>query len=299
MSNYNILWIDDEHEKLGGLKMQASQNGITLNGHKSLNSGLTELESKYYLYDAVLLDAKFFENEDDAAGSEDIVNLALAKDRIQGLRKKFDFFVLTGQAQLYDDHTFKAFVPKFFRKGIADDVSLLFQEIIAASEKQPARQARKVFPVSFVPFDKGIISARYEHILVEMISSYLQEDYKKKNCNTQRDLLEVVFKSMNHIPCIPNSLFDTNTGSPNLAWCTRFIEDRPTTDGNGTTHRLNKTIPQEIKLAFRKLKESTSKYSHLSENEEAKLPFLSNTFLLMEILTWLPEFVDKYYKNYI
>lgn len=72
------------------------------------------------------------------------------------------------------------------------------------------------------------------------------------------------------------------------------MEDRET---NG--HKLNKAVPKGIKSAFRKLKESTSEYSHLSEEAILKLPFLANTFLLMEILEWLPDFVEKNYKNYI
>jgi response regulator RpfG family c-di-GMP phosphodiesterase len=60
---YNILWIDDEHEKLVGFKLQARQKGIILTAFKSKDAGIAELQVNYSSYDAILLDAKFFENE--------------------------------------------------------------------------------------------------------------------------------------------------------------------------------------------------------------------------------------------
>ena len=42
-------------------------------------------------------------------------------------------------------------------------------------------------------------------------------------------------------------------------------------------------------------------YTTISKTEEdiVKYPFISNSFLLFEILTWLPEFAETHYKNYI
>ena len=92
---------------------------------------------------------------------------------------------------------------------------------------------------------------------------------------------------------MPIQLFKGN-GLPNHESCTRFMEDR---DANG--YKLNKLVPQVIKSAFRKLKESTNGYSHLSDEDIVKIPFLANTFLLLEVLEWLPEFAKTNYKNHI
>ena len=62
---YNILWIDDEHDGMSGFVGDAKFNGIKLIAFKSLNEGMSELKKNYPIYDGVLLDAKFFENEDD------------------------------------------------------------------------------------------------------------------------------------------------------------------------------------------------------------------------------------------
>ena len=100
---YNILWLDDEHEQLAGTKGRAKRNGINLIPFKSLDGGISELERNYPNYDGVLLDAKFFENETDEAGSEDTFSSFRAKERILQLPKKFEIFVLTGQAEAYEN----------------------------------------------------------------------------------------------------------------------------------------------------------------------------------------------------
>ena len=150
------------------------------------------------------------------------------------------------------------------------------------------------FEEAFMTFDRGIISSDYENVLVAVIKAYQDKDFRKTNLNAQRDFLEGIFISLNkEIPCIPPALFKVN-GLPNHESCIRFMEDR---DANG--HKLNKGVPQEIKSAFRKLKESTNGYSHLSDEDIVKTPFLANMFLIMEILEWLPLFVEEYYPNYI
>src|SRR6056297_2886532 len=126
---YNILWIDDEHEELSGIKGRARRNGLLLIPFKSLNGGISELEKNYSLYDGVLLDAKCFENENDSSGSEDTEFSILAKDRIIQIPKKFELFVLTGQAEAYDDKTYGKVFTKLYKKGIDEDIQRLFEDL--------------------------------------------------------------------------------------------------------------------------------------------------------------------------
>jgi len=134
-----------------------------------------------------------------------------------------------------------------------------------------------------------------------MLINLQNKNFHKKNLTVQRDLLEAIFKCLNDpIPCIPNTFFDARQkGKPNQEWCTLFLEGRNTRDGKGNIKKLDKNISKEITSSFRKLKESVNKYAHLSDEQVLKTPFITNTYLLMEILIWLPKFVDQHYKNYI
>lgn len=131
-------------------------------------------------------------------------------------------------------------------------------------------------------------------LLVDIIQNIEDKNFAKKNLTTQRDLLEAIFKTLNNpIPCIPNSFFNSlMNDKPNLEWCVMFLENRETRDAKGLSYKLNKNINKSIKAAFRKLKESTNEFSHLKEEDIVKYPFISNSFLLFEILNWLPVFAN-------
>jgi hypothetical protein len=170
---YNILWIDDEHEKMSGFKIQAADNDIMLNAFKSRNAGIAELLKKYILYDGVIFDAKFFEDEDDASGSEDLGALNKAKESLVQLPKKFEMFVLTGQAHLFQDKTFNTFVPKYFRKGIADDINKLFAELKQSADRQVDTQIRHNHQEMFSVFSSGYLPAEIELQVLELIKAEL------------------------------------------------------------------------------------------------------------------------------
>lgn len=289
---YTILWIDDDYKTQEDFISFAEQSKIDIIPFESHEEGMISLEST--LYNAVILDAKVKKGKNDTITN--LEGLKASRDRLIEINKDnyIPFFIFTGQPDYTTNDMFSQSYGEFYIKG--DDNEKLISDIIAACQKHPEIQAKKIHPEIFVPFEKVILPISSKNLLIDIILNVESKNFAKKNVNTQRDLLEVIFKSLNNpIPCIPNSFYDaTKKGKPNLEWCVRFLEDRETNNS-----KLNKNINQNIKSAFRKLKESTSELSHLNDEELVKYPFLSNSYLLFEILTWLPEFVDEHYKNYI
>lgn len=291
---YNVLWIDDEHESIKAMHKTAIDFDITLFPFKSMNGGCTEFQNNTSKYDAILFDAKFFENETDEPGSEDTKWVHKAKDWIKDVDKTISFFVLTGQAEAYNSREFKNAFPYVFNKGVEEDEENLFKLLVEASANREITQLRHNYIEAFRAFEIGIVSRKYELLLINVIQAYNKKDFRKVNITIQRDLLEGIYMSLNkEIPCIPDALFN-DKGLPIQEHCTKYMEDR-----NVDGQKLNKEVPQVIKSAFRKLKESTNEYSHLSDETIVKIPFLANTFLLMEILEWLPGFAQTHYNNYI
>ena len=291
---YNVLWIDDEHESIKAMHKTAIDFDVTLFPFKSMNGGCTEFQNNTSKYDAILFDAKFFENETDEPGSEDTKWVHKAKDWIKEVDKTISFFVLTGQAEAYNSREFKNAFPYVFNKGVEEDEDNLFKLLIEASANREITQLRHNYIEAFRAFETGIMSRKYESLLINVIKAYNKKDFRKVNITIQRDLLEGIYMSLNkEIPCIPDALFN-DKGLPIQEHCTKYMEDR-IVDGQ----KLNKEVPQVIKSAFRKLKESTNEYSHLSDETIVKIPFLANTFLLMEILEWLPVFAQTHYENYL
>lgn len=307
MKKYKVLWFEDEHENFQSIKDEALLENVQLIGYSNSEEGIPELRTNFKEYDAVLLDGLFFKEQGQKGTDIDQTAFGQVAKVLNELKAKgilMPWFIFSGQSsfvkvkndmlEVLKDKTFAN--GKVFDKSKDEDFDELLNEIKIASDLNPIRKIKVENPEAFLPFDLGIIDKTYESLLIDIITAYQNQDYRKMNLNVQRDLLEAIFKALNSpIPCLHDSFFDsTKKNKPNLESCTRFMEDRET---NG--YKLNKAVPKGIKSAFRKLKESTSEYSHLSEEAILKLPFLANTFLLMEILEWLPDFAQTNYKNYI
>lgn len=294
---YNVLWIDDEYKTQEDFISFAEQLKIDITPFESHEEGMVSLENKSY--HAVILDAKVKKAKEDTKTG--VAGLAASRDRLIEINKDkyLPFFIFTGQPDYMEDEMFVQSYGKFYIKG--DDNEQLIKDITSACENHPEIQARKLFPETFLAFDKGILKESNKKLLIDIITNIENKNYSKKNLTTQRDLLEAIFKSLNSpIPCLPDIFFDQVKGNkPNLEFCVLFLEDRATKDKTGTYHKLNKDINKSIRAAIRKVKESTNEFSHLKEEDIVKYPFLSNSFLLFEILTWLPDFVDSNYPNYI
>ena len=204
---YNILWIDDKHEELGGFKLQAAQNDIILTSFKSRTAGFEELLKNYAIYDGVLFDAKFFEDENDAAGSEDLGALNKAKESLLQLPKKFEMFVLTGQAHLFDDKTFNTFFPKYFRKGIADDIDKLFAELKQSADMQVDTQIRHGHQGIFTIFSSGYLPVEIEVQVLELIKAELPTNRVsvKSFLTNIRSIHESCFLKLEEIGVIPDA----------------------------------------------------------------------------------------------
>lgn len=287
---YKILWIDDEYKKQEDFIGAAEQEDLDVIPFESHEEGIGELEANPG-YHAVILDAKVKHKKSDTVSN--LNGLRASRDFLIEYNKSsyLPYFIFTGQPDYTTNEMFQQSFGKYFIKG--NDNEALFKAVLQSQTDRPEIQARKDFAESFKAFDKGILGKKEKKIFLEIIDSFEEKDYRKKNINTQRDFLEAIFISLNNpIPCIPPRLF--KNGKPNQEWCTKFMENRVVDN-----HKINKNVPGDVKAAFRKLKESTNQYSHLNDEAEVKYPFLANFYLIHEILCWLPEFVDEHYENYV
>lgn len=297
---YNVMWIDDEHEKMSGFKLQAAQNDIVLNSFKSSNAGIAELIKNYSLYDGVLFDAKFFEDEDDAAGSEDLSALNKVKESLMQLPKKFEMFVLTGQAQLFEDKTFNTFVPKFYRKGIADDINRLFADLKSSADNQLDTQIRHEYHRVFAVCADSYLGSKTESILLSAILNGESEDIQDNlnSFNMLRGVLEVLFKRLNEIQIIPNLIFEDN------GWINRsslFLAGKHK-DYKWIDNPIHPTILKNlhhlldiVQDASHEIPDKLSlKVKDFVEKNNTNYLYKSSLYLLLDILVWYKDFVDAH-----
>lgn len=296
---YNILWIDDEHETLTGTKGRAKRNGINLIPFKSLNSGMDELERNYPFYDGVLLDAKFFENEDDVQGTEDTYNVHRAKERLLQIKKKFEVFVLTGQAEAYEDKTFKKAFTNIYKKGSDEEIDRMFSDIRIAAAKQEDTQIRHNYKRVFdVCTEKYIGEFAGQDIL--NLLKVKDETNIDNYFNAIRKVIEDLFIAFNKFNLLPAEFVAHGVA---LNESSKFLAGKGA-DGTlfsekGYQHFEETHLPKQIASYLRSILSITQAGSHRSEIDNyvktIRTTYLlkSLSFQLLDVLIWFKMYVDS------
>ncbi len=296
---YNILWIDDEHESLSGTKGRAKRNGINLIPFKSLNNGMTELDRNYPFYDGVLLDAKFFENEDDVKGSEDTYNVHRAKERLLLLKKKFEVFILTGQAEAYEDKTFKKAFTKVYKKGSDDEIDRLFSDIKLAAATQEDTQIRHDYKRVFdVCTEKYIGEFAGQDILY--LLKITNESEIDKNLSTIRDIIQDILTAFNKFNLLPSEfIFPTISLTESSKFLSGKDKDGIFHDVKGYRHLESTHLPLQISTYIRNILAITQPGSHRSEIDNhiryVRTHYLMKSLLfqLLDIIIWFKLYIDS------
>ncbi len=297
---YNILWIDDEHESLAGTKGRAKRNGINLIPFKSLNSGMSELENNYPFYDGVLLDAKFFENEDDVKGSEDTYNVHRAKERLLQLKKKFEVFILTGQAEAYEDKTFKKAFTKVYKKGSDDEIDRLFADIKLAAATQEDTQIRHAYKRVFDVCTEKYIGELAGQNLLNLLK--VNDDINVENhFNDIRKIVEDLFLAFNKYLLLPAEFVSPTVALNQSSIFLSGQEQHENTDAIYKQHRhLKEThLPKPVVASLRAILSVTQDGSHRSmidlHVKSINTPYLfkSVLFQLFDVITWFKQYVDS------
>ena len=146
MSNYKILWFDDEHQTLETVKEEALVNDIELIGFTNAKSGLKELEDNFNQYQAVIVDGLFFdESEQDEIdkGGTAFGKVALFLKSQKDKGKVIPWFILSGQpsfvkeknilVELLSDSDFNN--GKIYDKNNDEDFVKLFSDIKSEANK--------------------------------------------------------------------------------------------------------------------------------------------------------------------
>lgn len=296
---YNILWIDDEHETLGGTKGRAKRNGINLIPFKSLNGGMSELERNYPFYDGVLLDAMIFENEDDVKGTEDTYNVHRAKERLLQLKKKFEIFVLTGQKAIYESRDFNQSFTKVYSKGSDSEIDRLFADIKEAAAGQEDTQIRHSYKRIFdVCTEKYIGELAGQDIL--NLLKVNDETNIDNHFNAIRKIIEDLFITFNKFNLLPAEFVKHGVA---LNESSKFLAGK-SSDGSlftekGYQHLKETHLPEQIAFYLRSILSVTQAGSHRSKIDlyvkTIKTPFLLKSvfFQLLDVLAWFKMYVDS------
>lgn len=180
MKSYQVLWFDDEFDRLETITDDALTNGIFLVGFKNAKDGLVELEKNLQLYDAVIVDGKFYNNSTntgDAVDDSAMVTVARALDRLED-KKKIPWFILSGQpsfTKVANPYATAYKSNKVYDKNNDKDFDELWVDIKAAADLQQDTQIRHKNQEVFSIFLLGYLPSEIEQQVLELIKSPLPE----------------------------------------------------------------------------------------------------------------------------
>lgn len=293
----NIIWIDDQYDELQDVINEAKLAGFRLNPFRSLRAGMQELETNYANYEAVLLDAKFYENENDVAASESTDNAFRAKERILKLsgKKEFEIFVLSGQAKDPEaiDGSFHKSFTNFYRKGHAADNEQLWKDIAAAVDRQPIVQLRRKYKAIFAVCTDGYIAKDLEAIIIPLLTDFEAGKLNVDHLNVIRKVVEKLGDAISGYNLVPQELDTINTIARFLCceWTSR--------DKQSTSYRLQwNQFPMEVGKMLSSLVQTTQAGSHPAYLDKhiremgTDYWVRASFFQLLALLEWFKPFVD-------
>jgi hypothetical protein len=296
---YNILWIDDEHELLSATKGRAKRNGINLVAFKSLNVGMDELEKNYHKYDGVILDAKMFENEDDIPGTEDTEFVFRANDRVHHIQKAFKLFILTGQAEAFDDQTFNKAFKNVYKKGDDEDIQRLFQDVKEAASKQEDFQIRNKHKKVFECCSEKYIGVQAGRNILKLIKEKDSRD-NYDHFNIIRKIIEDLFISFYKNGLLPLDFIEDRVS---LNPASKFLMGKESDEEYykefGYIHNDETHLPKSVADKLKSILNDVQAGSHRSGIEdhlnELRSPYYFSIVLdsMLYILDWYKDYIDS------
>lgn len=300
---YNILWIDDEHndDELLPFILQAEQQNIILEGYGSFKEGFIALEANINFYDAILLDALFYEDDKSTTPNPTALGSAIKKINELKSKKSFPYFVLSGQTHFTEvtNPIIEAFKLRCYNKKKPEDVVELLQNIKAEANMQTELQIKHENQLFFEILNDYPDSARDTFIDVFKGLKGFVNDFDDQLYFTQlRIILETLFRKTNEIGLLHDKCVQINGSQVNLAESCLFLS------GHDTKHlEVSCSIthfPRLIANNVKNIIHTTGAASHTSnvditENihiqayrNDIKTPYLlfSLALQLMDVLIW-------------
>ena len=305
MKVYKVLWFDDEHENLEIIKDGAFSNGILLHPVTNEVDGIRELEKGLFLYDAVIVDGKFYRKpgqSGDALDDNAWASVARYFDAIAN-KKKMPWFILSGQVSITKDKNavVDLFKPeKIYDKNNDDDISLLWEVIKVAADKQYDTQLRhkynKVFEVCTNDYIGMDAAASLLYILTIVENDDTNSDTEER-INSVRKIVEKILHGFNRIGILPDEVLKGKGGLNNSS---KFL-----CNNLPGYHYTEDILPPAVAYLLRSVTQVTQDGSHADGDLPIKADqfiksqptgyfFKSLVFQLLEILVWLKPYFDDH-----
>lgn len=221
---YNVIWIDDEWDTIGKTFIQICEkrHKIHIKAFKTRREGMDVLEQNLKFWDAVILDAKAYNNSstNEVADVDGLYEAIRQIERLK-LKRHIPYFVLTRQPDLMDDKMFEKSVGKFYKKNAEGQ-----NQLITDLKKEVGNSPRHQLKVFYNDVMERLYSLDIEagedvlNILEAMHYPDRYPDFEPVNYyNKLRKILEWNFKEANKYGIIPDECIEDGVTNLNQSCC--------------------------------------------------------------------------------
>lgn len=306
---YNILWIDDEWDKMPTFKQECEElYNLVLVPFRTRKAGMQALEDNLEKWQAVLLDAKMFDESENEQAS--LAGLGKAKAHLDRLsvKKAIPYFISTGQPDLLDDDNFKALFGNYYTK--AKDDEKLMADILQAILNAESSQIKAIYSNIFASSETLGISEYIDSIILDILLPlhYTEKQSSFKpihHYNQLRQLVEYLFRACHKVGLIPDQCIPN--GIVNLNQCSIYLAGK-NAEKAGVRYGEpgERVIPEYIEAIIRSVldfgnvhshtveldAEDTIKIENILRSSQSKYLIFGLTLQLCEAITWFAKYIS-------
>ena len=222
-TKFEVIWIDDEWEKMDAFKEECEViHQIYLHPFRTQKAGMDEFDKNPKKWDAIILDAKMFDESENEVPRLDGLRKAVQHINEKTLLRKVPYFISTGQPDLMDNETFEQAFGTYYIKE-RDDQKLINDIKNIAS--QSTRFQVKTNYIDAIEQLESIDAWCCEKILDILEAMHFPEKDIDPLLyyNPLRQTLEYIFRKANKVNIIPDEFIGKEKDDVNLNQCVQFL----------------------------------------------------------------------------
>lgn len=288
--DYNVIWIDDEWDKMTEFKDECEDLHIHLHPYSYQRAAMEELDKHPNSWDAVLLDGEIKDKSEHEEPSTK--GLLKALMYLAEKHKQIPRFISTGKDKVKDNEMLKD--EHIYIKDIDDEK--LFDDIRNTIDNIER------FKVKLLYKDIIELLGNINKDVCESIIGIFEKMHNpdsditfdsKLYYNQIRQALECVYIVANKNGVIPNECF---TGErPNIDQCYRYLIGDPAFHAGVRYGQQGEYIvPEYIGAMMAMIKNIGNEFSHPNENNKTHYLLYSLTLNLYEIANWMFHYIEEH-----
>lgn len=287
---YNVIWIDDEWDKMLEFKDECGDLHIHLQPYSYQKAAMDELDKHPNSWDAIILDGEIKDKSDHEEPSTK--GLLKALMYLAEKHKQIPRFISTGKDKVRDNEMLKderIYIKDIDDEKLIDDIRNTIDNI-------------ERFKVKLLYKDVIELLGNINRDVCESIISIFEKMHNpdsdisfdsKLYYNQIRQALECVYIVANKKGVIPDECF--NGGRPNIDQCYRYLVGDPAFHaGVRYGQQGDYIVPEYIGAMMAMIKNIGNEFSHPNENIKTHYLLYSLTLNLYEISNWMFRYIEEH-----